>query len=316
MFRERHVDRHIGGGGDFRRADAEIATLATRQEGVVHRDQLRALGLGDDAIDARIRGGRLHPRHRGVYSVGHRRLSRAGRYLAAVLSAGDGAVLSHRSAADLWRLRASTDGRIDVIATTHQRGDREVLVHRTTLGAGDITTCQGVPITTPLRTIVDLASCVPAHQLEPAIRQAVYRRLTTTTLLAEAVDQYGGRRGVRSLRRALASLGEAPGRTRSDLEDRFIRFLRKHSLPMPELNAAMRVDGRDIEVDCLWRAQRVIVELDGRAGHDSTIAFESDRARDAALTAGGWRVVRVTWARIKNDPARLAHQLRALLAKA
>jgi very-short-patch-repair endonuclease len=108
-------------------------------------------------------------------------------------------------------------------------------------------------------------------------------------------------------------LGEAPGLTRSDLEARFLRFLRRHNLPMPELNVEMHIDGRRIEADCLWRKQRVIIELDGRDAHDSTPAFESDRARDLALLVAGWKTGRVTSARMRRDGHALARELRAIL---
>src|SRR4051794_12847484 len=310
MSAESHPDRHIGGEDATRRVGGAIATLATRQSGVVGREQLRQLGLGDDAIDARIEARRLHVVHRGVYAVRHRRLSREGRYLAAVLACGDGAVLSHRAAAVLWELRAPKEGKIDVIAMTHRIGDTGIRVHRHGIDRGEITTRQGIPVTTPIRTILDLASCVTPRELERAIRQAVYRRLTSTRLLAEAVERCKGRRGVRALREALINLGEAPGLTRSELEQLFLRFLRKHSLPLPELNESIQ----GLEVDCVWRKQKLIVELDGRDAHDSTPAFESDRARDSALQTAGWRVVRVTSRRMRADAASLAAELRQLLA--
>jgi very-short-patch-repair endonuclease len=313
MRREFHVDRAIRGESETRAANAVIATLATRQEGIVTRDQLRAVGLSEDAIDRLIRANRLHMIHRGVFAVGHRRLSREGRYLAAVLACGDGAVLSHRSAADLWELRATKELKIDVIAPTHRRGDRVIRVHAHVIEPTETTTRHGIAITKPLRTLVDLAAVVSERELEQAIRQAVYQRLTTTALLAEAVHERQGHRGVKTLRKALVNLGEAPGRTRSELEQDFLGFLRKHRLPMPELNVKMRIAGRRIEADCLWREQRVIIELDGRDAHDSTPAFESDRARDLALMAAGWKPGRVTGRRMRHDRRALARELRAVL---
>jgi very-short-patch-repair endonuclease len=274
---------------------------------------LIAVGLTPREIERAVELKRLHRIHESVYAVGHRALTKHGRYMAAVLSAGDDAVLSHRSAADLWDLRASREGEIDVIANTHRRGGGDVVPHRTALEPGDITTCQGIPTTTPLRTIIDLAAVAREHQLEPAIRQAVYRRLTTTALLAEAVHNRPGQRGTKRLRDVLIHLGEAPGETKSRLEDRFLRFLRRHRLPMPELNVPMQIAGNPIEADCLWREQRVIIELDGRDGHDSTPAFESDRSRDLALTAAGWRPGRVTSRRLRFDADALAKELRVLL---
>jgi very-short-patch-repair endonuclease len=318
MSHDFHLQPHISAQGETRELDAAIATLATRQEGVVGHAQLMAIGLTRHEIGDRIRAKRLHRLHRGVYAVGHRRLTRAGRYMAAVLAAGEGAVLSHRAAAGLWELRTPREGRIEVIAPCHRRGDRDLQIRQCALAPDEVTTRQGIPVTTPARTIIDLASCVPKHlsqsELERAIRQAVYLRLTSTALLVDAVERHAGRRGMKKLRQALVHLGEAPGITRSTLEQRFLRFLRKHNLPIPELNVEMEVFGRQIEADCVWRQQRVIVELDGRDGHDSTPAFESDRARDSAVQAARWRVVRVTSARMRTDGDRLATELRALVA--
>ena len=312
MAREFHKRRPGDGEGESRRALAAAAELAATQRGAISREQLRVCGLSDDRIDFWIATKRLHPRHRGVYALGHRRLTRKGRYVAAVLFAGDGAVLSHYAAADLWELRASRELRIDVTAPSNRRGDRTVVIHGGALEQGEITTHEGIPVTTPLRTLLDLAAVVPRAELERAIRQAVYQRLTTTALLAEAVNDRRGQRGTKRLRTALTHLGEAPGVTRSQLEDQFLRFLRRHRLPLPELNVELEIGGRKIEADCVWRDRRLIVELDGRDAHDSTPAFESDRARDLALTALGWRTGRVTSRRLRHDGPALAGELRAL----
>jgi very-short-patch-repair endonuclease len=313
VTREFHVDRAIRGEGETRALGAVVATLATRQHGVLARTQLRALAISDDVIDRWIAARRLNPLHRGVYAVGHRRLTGEARYLAAVLFAGDGGVLSHCSAADLWGLRATKEPGIDVIGSTHRRGNHQVRIHQVALQPTDVMTRNGIPVTKPLRTILDLARCIPQRELEKAIRQAEYAHLTTTALLAEAVQHHAGRRGMTSLRRALINLGGAPGRTRSDLEEDFIRFLRRHRLPMHELNVAMRVARQPTEADCLWREHKLIVELDGRDAHDSTPAFESDRARDLRLLVAGWRVARVTSRRMRFDGQALARELRALL---
>jgi very-short-patch-repair endonuclease len=313
MAREIDIDRAICGERRSRAIDRVIAAIAARQHGVISRLQLLEVGLSADAIDRRIRDGRLHPLHRGVYAVGHRNITREGRYLAAVLFAGEGAVLSHCAAADLWELRASREPEIDVTVPSDRRGDATVRIHRDAIDGTETMTRSGIRVTKPLRTLLDLASCVSEKELERAIRQAVYRRLTTTALLAEAVHKRTGQRGAKKMRKALINLGEAPGPTRSNLEDDFLPFLRKHRLPMPELNVKMRIRGRQIEADCLWREQRVIVELDGRDAHDSTPAFEADRARDSALVAAGWRPIRITGARIQHDGRALASELRAIL---
>src|SRR3954447_4965057 len=182
MTREIDEDRAIRGQRRSHRVDRAIAALADRQDGVADRDQLLKLGLSRDAIDRRVQAGRLHQIHRGVYAVGHSRLSRNGRYQAALRFAGEGAVLSHRSAAALWELRASKEREIDVIASTDRRGDAIVRIHRDSLGARDAMTRNGIRVTKPLRTLLDLAAVVNENQLERAVRQAVYRRLTKTAL--------------------------------------------------------------------------------------------------------------------------------------
>src|SRR3954467_14461173 len=314
MRREIDTDRAIRGERRSRGVDAAMAMLAERQRGVASRAQLVRIGASDDGIDRRIRAGRLHVIHRGVYAVGRRHLSREARYVAALLFAGDGAVLSHRSAADVWELRSPKEPRIDVTVPLDRRGDPSVTIHRDAIDRIETTTRNGMQVTKPLRTLLDLATAVDDKELERAIRQAVYRRLTTTARLAEAVQERPGHRGTKAMKKALINLGEAPGRTRSELEEKFPRFLKKHDLPMPELNVEMNVRGRRIEADCVWHDQRLIVELDGRDAHDSTPAFESDRARDSALMASHWRVVRVTTRRMQQDGKRLAAELRALLA--
>jgi very-short-patch-repair endonuclease len=313
MPREIHVSHRIRRERESRGVDAAIAELATEQHGVVSRLQLTRIGLSERAIDRRIEAKRLHRIHRRVYAVGHRNLTREARYLAAVLSAGEGAVLSHRSAADLWELRTAKERAVDVTVARNRRGDRTIRIHRDALDPAETMHRDGIPVTKPLRTLLDLAASVPQQELERAIRQAEFRKLATTGGLADAVHERIGKRGTKKLRQALVDLGEAPGMTRSELEDAFIRFLRRHRLPMPELNVEMRIGRRRIEADCIWRDQRVIIELDGRDAHHTTSAFESDRARDLALAAAGWLPARVTSRRMRWDRGALAAELRALL---
>jgi very-short-patch-repair endonuclease/predicted transcriptional regulator of viral defense system len=309
MPREIDKTHPLGGQRRSHLLDRRIAALAARQHGVVSHEQLRRIGLSPREIERRVEAGRLHRLHRGVYAVGHPEVSREGRYLAAVLFAGEGACLSHRSAADLWELRASKEDETDVTAASDRRGDATVRIRRDALDARETMTRDGIRVTKPLRTLLDLAACVDQPEVERAIRQAVYRKLTTTTLLAEAVQQRPGQRGTKRLRDALSRIADAPGVTRSPLEERFIAFLRKHKLPLPELNAPIQ----GYEVDCVWHDQKLIVELDGRDAHLQMPAFESDRARDAALLAAGWPVMRITTRRMRRDGAELASQLRAVL---
>src|SRR5262249_50430718 len=156
-------------------------------------------------------------------------------------------VLSHGAAADLWELRASKEDRTDVLVPRNRRGDARIRVHRDELDPAETMTRNAIRVTKPLRTLLDLAACVTQRELERAIRQAVYQRLTTTALLADAVYARPGRRGMKRLRQTLVRLGEAPGLTRSDLEQEFLAFLRRHRLPLPELNVTIKIGNRRIE---------------------------------------------------------------------
>jgi very-short-patch-repair endonuclease len=186
-------------------------------------------------------------------------------------------------------------------------------MHRVELDPSEITTRKGIPVTTPLRTIVDIAATATTSELGRAIRQAQYDHLLTTASLASRLSSLEGRRGIRALRAVLASIEDAPGIDRSKLERRFLAFVRKHGLPSPRLNVPMRIEGRDYEADCVWENERLIVELDSHSAHDNGFSFESDRARDRALQANGWTVIRVTWRQLHDEPAAIAAHVRALL---
>jgi very-short-patch-repair endonuclease len=272
---------------------------------LVDRRQLVAMGLRHHEIDYRVRVGRLIVVHRGVYAVGHARLTLAGRWMAAVLASGEGAVLSHRSAAMLWGIRRTDRTAIEVISPRWGRSGRGIERHRVQLGTDEMTVRNGIPTTSVTRTLLDLAAVLTSRQLQRAVNQAEVLQLTDPLPLSAAVERHRGHRGVRALRALTADASI----TRSELEDRFREFLLDHELPMPETNALVG----PYEVDCLWRAERVVIELDGRDTHDTQHAFEADRARDRALQAAGHRVVRITWRQLRGEPAAVAADLRALL---
>ena len=293
-----------------RGVEAAIAALAARQFGVVSRRQLVGLGLGPGAIKHRVALGRLQPVHRSVYAVGHRSLKRDGWWLAAVLAAGPDAALSHRAAAALWRIRDSARAAIEVTAPRRIRDRDGLETHRAVLPADEITHEPGIPVTTPARTLFDLAGVVSHDQLEHAFNEAEYRRLTSPTSLDVLLARYPGRRGTANLRRVLEkhdAIGVTP--LRSVLEQRFVTFLDANGLPRPLVNRRTEHG----ELDASWPEQRLIVEVDGWAAHGSRKAFEADRARDRALQTAGWRVVRITSRQLENDAGTIAHQLRTLL---
>jgi very-short-patch-repair endonuclease len=282
---------------------------------VVGREQLVRLGFSEEAIEVRIRAGRLHRLHAGVYAVGHRKISREGRWLAAVLASGRGSVLSHFSAAALWGIWPNSRSQVDVIVSRRSRSSPAIRRHVAVLPVDERTVVEGIPVATVPRTIFDLAASSSVDRLESAIRQVEYLRLHDPLSLLDLVNRYPGRRGVRRVREALARLESLPpGRSRSPLEERFLPFLRRHRLPRPRLNDWIVVGQRRFQVDCHWPGTGQIVELDSWQAHGTRSAFREDRARDRILRTAGYDVTRLSWAQLDDEPEAVASDLRALLS--
>ncbi|MEA2291007.1 MAG: hypothetical protein QOF17_27 [Solirubrobacteraceae bacterium] len=289
--------------------DGAIAVLASAQAGVVSRSQLLLLGLSPRAISWRVRVGRLHSIHRGVYSVGHRVLGVEGRWMAAVLVCGADAVLSHASAAAAWDLRPAAAA-IDVTVPLRCRVRRPgIRSHRSgTLTADLVTAHRGIPVTTPARTLLDLAAIgVRGRPLERLLDRAELLRLVDFADVRAALDRHPGRPGAAALGALLSRYAAGSTVTRSELEERFLGLCDRYALPRPDVNR--RIDG-GIEVDFLWPGARLVVEVDGYAFHRSPTAFEEDRARDVALVLAGYRVLRFTWTQVTRRPAEVARALR------
>ena len=278
--------------------DGTIRRIAARQKGVVTRRQLDAAGVPKHVIDRRVDSGWLIVLYRGVYAVGHLGLSREGELLAAVLAAGEQAVLSHASAVELWEL-APVVARIEVTVPTGQTG-RGYRSHRSVVPAGERATKSGIPVTSIPRTLFDMASRGRA-QLERLHREAELKGLVSKAELEFLLACHSGEPGTRAL---ATVLGDPP--TGSPLEKRFRRFLRRHRLRLPdEVNVVMAWG----EADCVWHDLRLCVELDGYGVHKSRSAFERDRARDRQALAAGWRIVRVTSRQLDDDPVALRRDL-------
>jgi very-short-patch-repair endonuclease len=277
---------------------------------VVSRVELLAMGLGSRRIDHWIGRGLLHRIHRGVYAVGRRALTRGGAWMAAILAAGPDAVLSHRSAAALWGVRQTSRA---VVEVTAQRPCRRAGIesHCEVLPPDEITVHDGIPVTTPARTLFDLAAVLTPQQLEHALNEAEIRRLTSPIPLDALIARHPRRKGTQALRRALERQRQQ-GETviRSDFETAFLDFADKYGLPRPKMNQPLG----PYFPDACWPEQRVIVELDSYAIHTTRQAFEQDRDRDRNLTLAGYTVVRVTWRHLTNDADALAEQLSAILA--
>ena len=276
--------------------EVRLVRLATAQHGVVSLPQLRALGFGREAIKYRARTSRLHRVHRGVYAVGHARLSHEGRWMAAVLACAPDrantnrpAVLSHRSAAALWKMLPPFPAAVDVSIPGDggRRRRKGIRLHRTlSLPAFEVTLRQGIPVTTPSRTLTDLRTCLSSPLLGRARRQA--------EVLGYPIDD--------------PATSEAEP-ARSELEHRFLALCRRHRLPAPEVNAA--VGG--YVVDFLWRERHLIVETDGYRYHRGRATFEHDHRRQADLAAAGFEVLRFTWRQVVDEPGSVAAVVRTRL---
>jgi very-short-patch-repair endonuclease len=229
--------------------------------------------------------------------------------MAAVLAAGPGAVLSHRSAAELWRMRHGARSPIEVIANGPRRRPG-IQAHRARLDPDEVTIENGIPTTNPARTLFDLAGVVTPPQLEHALNEAEIRRLTSPLPLDALIARHPRRRGTAALKRALDKQRQT-GETviRSDFETAFLDFAERHGLPRPRMNEPLG----PYQPDAFWPDARLVVELDSYDIHTTRQAFEKDRARDRALTAAGYRVVRITWRQLVDHPRALAQELHTLL---
>jgi very-short-patch-repair endonuclease len=292
-----------------RRADDEavIMALASRQHGVVARAQLLQAGVPADVVDRRLKSKRLRALHRGVYRVGPVLAPRAAE-MAAVLACGGGAVVSHWSAARLrqLQLRRAISGPVEVSAP---RGDHfrrpGIRFHRVrALQPDEVTELERIPVTTVARTLYDLAGVAERRELERLFADALSRALTTREEIVSLMTRYPVRSGISRLRAWLDDDAE-PALTRSAAEERFLTLIRKAQLPRPAVNVT--IAGH--RVDFFWRAERLIVEIDGFAFHSSSASFESDRRRDAELTAAGLHVMRVTWRQLAHEPEALLIRL-------
>jgi very-short-patch-repair endonuclease len=286
---------------------AAILALAARQHGVVTRAQLLDAGMSVWAIRHRVRTGRLHRLHPGVFAVGRPRVTQEGVWLAAVLACGRGAALSHLSAGALWGIRDRPHRRPQVSVPTGagRAGPRGIDLRRAaTLRPEHVTTRERVPVTTLTRTLVDLAAVLDHRQVKSAVRQA--ERLHKLDLARLRIHLDGSRRstGHARLRRLLDAYVPAAA-TENDLEAAFLELCERRALPMPETQVPIG----PYRADFLWRDLRLIVETDGRDSHDGYIAFRDDRVRDRAMKAAGFEVLRFARAEVVGEPGKVAREL-------
>src|SRR3954470_3803784 len=276
--------------------DRQIAEIAAAQHGPIAHRQLRALGLSHEQIAYRLRVGRLGRRHPEVYTVGHPVLTREGRWMAAVLACGEDAVLSHGDAAALWGLVPSHGRLIHVTRPSASGRDpdpQRIELHRVrTLRPWECTLIDGIPATTPARTLLDLSPRLQPKAIEDVIAQMVRLQLFDLVAVRRCLAEHPRQHGAPRLRRVLSDLaGRDPADLRSILEVFLSQLCDDHGVPRPAPNA--RVAG--LLVDFVWHERRLIVEADSYTYHSMPSAFERDRDRDQLLTLAGYTVVRVTY---------------------
>lgn len=295
-----------------RAPDAAIWALVRRQHGVIARRQLLELGLSARQIERRIASGRLHPVWRGVYAVGRPLLDAHGRWMAAVLAGGSGAALSHGSAAELWGFGSQRHGPIDVSVPAQRRSRmRGIRTHRRIASVmSDVVAHEEIPLTSPVLTLIDLATYLKPMQLERAVNEADKLDLVKADVLHESLDDHCGQPGVAPLRRLLDPLTFRL--SDSELEQRIRPLARAAGLPMPKTKAWVN----DYEVDFYWPEFGIVVEADGLRYHRTASQQRRGLERDQAHLAAGMWPLRFSHWQIRHNPAHVQKVLRRTVARA
>jgi hypothetical protein len=273
----------------------------------VSLDQLRAAGYSTRSASDLAADGRAHRIHRGVYVVGHRAISRRARLSAALLACGEGAVISHGTAAALHRLWDKPPHLIDVTVPVEAGRKIDGIRCRRCRypQPEEVETREGVACTTLARTLVDLAGILGLESLRKSVGRAAMLRRLDLQAVDLAIHNAKGRRGLKSLELALVPYRAPDGKVpdvRSDFETMTLPSLLDRGLPRPQVNAWLHFEGERFLVDFLWEEARVIVETDGRETHETPVAFQEDRRRDQFLAAAGYTVLRVTWRQLQDEP--------------
>jgi very-short-patch-repair endonuclease len=290
--------------------DSRLASLASRQHGIVTARQLTALGISATERRYRVRVGRLHPIHRGVYAVGHRNLSENARFIAAVAAIGADAALSHVSAAALWSLTSS--GRdVDVTTTRGVKSRPGIRLHVVrALAPTDVTRRHGIPVTTPARTILDLADVFDDRKLARTVHEGEVQRVVTNADLRAQLHRSAGRRGATKL---ASIVDEGPVRTRSELEEATYHLVRRNGFCRPEANTSLPGLPDWLEVDFHFPGTLLVLEVDGGQFHNTRWRRRLDARKQAILEAAGYRVLRLTWEQVTAEEEQTVQRIRQAL---
>lgn len=295
--------------------DAVIAELATSQAGLVTRAQLLGLGQSRDDVAYRLRTGRLHRVHRGVYTVGHRRLGADGERLAVLLACGDKAFLGRRTALATHGVLADSRWHFDVVVPGRGNAtgpSRAVVTRMRNVHADDVVTIRGLRVASLPRALVDAVEDLSDQALRKAIKEAEYLRIINVASVIDAVARTPKRPGVARLRSALRADQQLPSREEFVL--RFLALCDRHQVPRPTVDLHLDTGLASLgQIDLAYEAERLIIELDGAQSHMTRTRFEEDRRRDAYLAARGWLTLRFTWRRVTKDAYAVAAELRQVL---
>jgi Transcriptional regulator, AbiEi antitoxin/Protein of unknown function (DUF559) len=285
---------------------ARAWALAGKQHGILARRDLLALGFSASAIRHRIAKGRLHPVTRGVYAVGWPHLTRERRWMVAVLACGPEAVLSHRSAGTLWGIAGERRGIVDLSVRRHRESRREGMHVRSrpSLPADEVTSRDGIPVTNPVRTLIDLAAELETAALERSVNEADKYDLVDPDALRAALDDRAGQPGVRPLRGLLDE--HTFQLSDSELEVLFRPIAVRAGLPAP----LTKVQVNGFEVDFFWPDLGLVVETDGLRYHRTSIAQTRDQIRDQTHTAAGLTALRFSHRQVKYDSRHVERVLR------
>lgn len=291
-----------------------MAALAAAQFGVISLAQLRALGLSERGVRNAVAAGRLHRVHRGVYAVGRADLTSEGHWMAAILTCGEGAVLSYVTAAAHFGIRPSAASQIDVtIPRAAPVSRRKLRVHRhPDLTSADVTTHEGLPVTNVSRTLLDLASILRRSEVARACDQAAILRLYDQREMDDVLLRSRGRKGVRLLRQVLAEGDLGENVPMSPLEEGFLSLVLEAGLPKPGINRWLRLGDHYLRVDFIWYEDRLVVETDGARYHSTGFARLRDQERDCLLDNYGWNHARFDWNDVFGHPSRTVNEVRRL----
>lgn len=296
--------------------EERIAGIAAAQHDQLTLAQLLESGLSEGAIRGRVRTGRLFRSRRGVYSLGRPPTSPEQHRMTAVLACGEGAGLSHAAAGANLAIRASAASLIDVTSPTGRGRRQEGLrVHRAKLEPWELKIVNGIPTTTCARTLLDLAEVLGEEALAKAVDRAEIEDLLDLGEIERVMRANPGRRGLLPLGACLSSLDPDSKLTRNDFELRLYALCAEAGLPKPKPNEWLHLEDRWVQPDFLWPTERIVVETDGWETHRTRQAFEADRAKDQLLTRAGYRVIRVTWRQLRDEPGLVIATIRAALAR-